>query len=52
MPRTRFEFPEDELAEDGDAVTPVERDGADVEDAGDGGVGAEADEVDGDAPED
>lgn len=52
MPRPRSELPESEFAEYGDAVGPVEGDGADVEDAGDGGVGAQPDEVDDDAPED
>ena len=46
------EFAEEELAHDGDDVAPVQSDGAHVEDAGDSGVGAQADEIDGDAPED
>ncbi len=52
MPRAALELAESKFADDGDAVAPVQRDSADVEDARDGGVGAEADEVDGDAPED
>ena len=52
MPRTRGELPEEQLAEDGDTVAPVEGDGADVEDAGNGGVRAKANQVDDDAPED
>lgn len=52
VPWSWGEFSEHELAEDGDAVGPVESDGADVEDAGDGGVGTETNQIDDDAPED
>lgn len=52
VPRTRLKLVEDKLARNGDDVAPVEGDGADVEDTGDGGVRAQADQVDGDAPED
>jgi hypothetical protein len=46
------EFSEEKLAHDGDDVAPVQSDGAHIENAGDSGVGAQADEIDGDAPED
>ena len=52
MPGTGDEGVGDDLAEDGNAITPVEGDGGDVEDTLDGGLGAEGDEVDGDTPED
>ena len=52
VPRPALELAEHQLAHDGDAVGDVERDGADVEDAGDGGVGAQPDQVDEDAEED
>ncbi len=52
VPRTTFELAERKFADDRDAVAPVQRDGADVEDTRDGRVGAETDEIDGDAPED
>jgi hypothetical protein len=51
VPGPRLEPVEGELAQDGDAVRPVERDGGDVEHALDGNVVAQTDEVDGDAPE-
>jgi hypothetical protein len=50
MPWARDELSEHELAENGDAVRPIESDGADVEDTSDGGVGTEADQVDDNAP--
>ncbi len=46
MPRAGFELAEEEFAQDGDAVGPVERDGADVKHTGDRSVGTEADQVD------
>ncbi len=52
MPRTRLELAPDELAGNGDDIGPVERDGAHVENACDGNVGTEGDQVDGNAPED
>ena len=52
MPWPWNEFPKDKLAEDGDAVRPIESDGADVEDTSNGCVGTETDQVDDDAPED
>ena len=52
VPGSRLEAAEHDLAEDGDAVRPVERDSRDVEHASDGRVRAEADEVDRNAPED
>lgn len=52
MPRPGLEAAKDDLAEDGDAVAPVEGNGADVEDAQDSRVAAQADEVNGNTPED
>ena len=52
MPRAWFELVENELADDWNAVAPVERDCADVENPCDCCVRAEADEIDGDAPKD
>ena len=52
VPGARLELAEDDLAEDGDTVRPVERDGGDIEYTRDSGVGTEANQVDGDAPED
>ena len=52
MPWSRLELAKDEFAEDGDTVTDIEGDGSDIEDARDGSVGAEADEIDGDGAED
>ena len=49
---TRLELSKDELAEDGDAVGPIESDSANAEDTCDGRVGTETDQVDDDAPED
>ncbi len=40
------------LADDRDAVAPVKGDSSDVEDTCDGSIGAQTDEVDGDAEED
>lgn len=51
VPWTWDKLPEDKLTHDRDAVRQVESDGTDVEDPGDGGVRAEADEVDSDAEE-
>lgn len=50
-PRARLERVEDELAQNRDAVRPVQRNGAEVEDGGDGNVAAQANEVDEDANE-
>ena len=52
MPWSPPELSEDELAEDGDAVRPIESNGAHVEDTGNGSVGTETDQVNDDAPED
>ena len=52
VPRTRFELAEDDLAEDGNAIGPIQGDGSDVEDTCNRGVGTQADQVNGDAPED
>lgn len=49
VPGAALELAEAELADDGDAVRPVEADGADVEDGRDGRVAAQADQVDQDA---
>ncbi len=49
VPWARYEVAKDELTHDWDAVTQVQGDGAHVEDAADGRVGTETDEVDGDA---
>ena len=46
MPGPGLELAEEHLAQDGDAVRPVEGDGRQVEDGRDGGVGAQPDEVD------
>lgn len=51
VPRPALELVEEELAQDGDAVRPVQGDGAQVEDARDGDVAAQPDEVDHDADE-
>lgn len=51
VPGPALELVEEELAQDGDAVGPVEGDGAQVEDGRDGDVAAEPDEVDEDADE-
>lgn len=51
MPWPALELVEQDLAQDGDAVGPVQGDGAKVEDGRDGDVAAEADEVDEDADE-
>ena len=52
MPRTRLEAATDKLANNGNAVRPVESDGGDVEDGGNGDVRTKSDKVDGRAPED
>lgn len=49
VPRATLKLIEEELAQDGDAVGPVECDGTQVEDSRDGDVAAQADEVDQDA---
>lgn len=49
MPGPALELVEEELAKNGDAVRPVQGDGAQVEDSRDGDVASEADEVDQDA---
>ena len=46
IPRARLEAVEEQLAQDGNAVRPVECDGAHVEDGRDGDVGPQPDEVD------
>lgn len=46
VPRTRLELAKDDLAEDRDTVTPVQRDGTNVKDTGNSGVGSETDQVD------
>lgn len=51
MPGPALELVEQELAQDGDAVRPVQGDGAQVEDGRDGDVAAQPDEVDEDADE-
>ncbi len=52
MPWTRLKFAEDKLAENGNAVTPVQGDSTDVEDAGNSSIRSETDQVNSDAPED
>lgn len=52
VPWARLELSKDQTAEDWNTITPVQGDGSDVEDTGDGSVGSETDEVDGNAPED
>ena len=51
VPRPGPELPKHHLAEDGDDVGPIQGDGADVEDTRDGGVRAQPDQIDSDAPE-
>lgn len=51
VPRPALELVEEELAEDGDAVRPVQCDGAQVEDTRDGDVAAQPDEINHDADE-
>ena len=51
MPWAALELAENELAGDRDDVGPVERNGGDVEDTGDGDIGPETNQVDGDTPE-
>lgn len=48
-PRAWLELVEDQLAQNGDTVRPVERDGTQIEDGRDRNVAAQADEVDQDA---
>ena len=52
MPRTWLETATNELADDGDAVRPVQSNGTDVEDGRNGDVGTESDQVDGGAEDD
>ena len=52
VPWARLKLAKDHFTDDRDAIAPVEGDGGDIEDTGNGGVGAETDEVDGDAEED
>lgn len=49
MPRTTLELVEEQLAQDRDAVRPVERDGTQVENSRDGDVAAQTNEIDQDA---
>lgn len=51
VPGPALKLVEEELAQDGDAVRPVQGDGAQVKDARDGDVAAQPDEVDQDADE-
>jgi len=52
MPRAWLEFAKDHFADDRNTIAPVERNCTDVEDTGDGCVGSEPDQVNGNAPED
>ena len=52
MPWPRYELSEEKLAEDGDAIRPIERNGADVENTSNGRIGTETDQINDDAPED
>jgi hypothetical protein len=52
MPWARSELAKQKLAQNGDAIAPVQRDGTDVEDARNSSVGAETDQVDSNAEED
>ena len=52
MPWPGDELSEGKLAENGDAIRPIESNGTDIEDTGNSRVGAETDQVDDDAPED
>ena len=49
VPRTGFEFPVQYLADYRDAVGPIQRDGANIEDCSNGDVRAETDQVNKDA---
>jgi hypothetical protein len=52
VPWAWFELTKGELAKDGNAVTPIEGNSTDVEDAGNCSVRTKTDQVDSDAPED
>lgn len=51
MPRTLLELAEDELACDGDTVTPIKRNSADVEYTRDSSHGTKTNQVDDNTPE-
>lgn len=51
MPGAGLEFSKEQFAQNGDAVAPVEGDGADGENTGNGSVGAQTDQVDRNAEE-
>lgn len=51
MPWPRSEFSKQKLAQNGDAVAPVQRNGADVENTGNSSIRAETNQVDGNAEE-
>ena len=51
MPRAWREFAEDDFAENGNAIAPVQRNCTDVEDTSDGRVGSKSDQIDDNAPE-
>lgn len=46
MPRPPLKLVEAKLADDGDAVGPIERNGAEVEDGSDGDVASQSNQVD------
>ena len=51
MPWSRSELSKQKLAQNGDAVAPVQRNGTDVEDTGNSSVRTETNQIDGNAEE-
>ena len=52
MPWTRGELSKQKLAQNGDAVAPVQRNGTHVEDTGNSSIRTKTDQIDGDAEKD